>query len=79
MLDAVAQRVLEGVVRGVDGDSYEALAEGVTPDELRTLVEQIDALIRPYIAPTRTDAPDDSAIAELSLLAFPRPTFGASS
>jgi DNA-binding transcriptional ArsR family regulator len=47
----------------------------VTPDELRALLTDIDALIRPYIAPTRVDAPDDAAIASVSLLAYPRPTF----
>ena len=47
----------------------------VTPDELRTLIEQIDALVRPFIAPTRTDAPADAVIASLSTLAYPRPEF----
>jgi len=57
-------------------DAHMSYGLRVSPDELRTLVEQIDALVRPYIAATRGDAPDDSAIAELSVLAFPRPTFG---
>lgn len=59
-----------------DADAFANYGLRVTPDELRDLVEQIDALVRPYIAPTRTDAPAGSAIAELSLLAFRRPTFG---
>jgi hypothetical protein len=47
----------------------------VTPEELRAIVERIDAIVRPYIAATRSDAPDDAAIAHLSLLAFPRSGF----
>lgn len=41
--------------------------------ELSELGEQLDALIRPYIALTRTDAPADSAIVALSLSAFRHP------
>lgn len=64
---------IEGPWRGADAHANYGLR--VTPDELRSLVEQIDAIVRPYIAATRDDAPDDSALAALSLLAFPRPTF----
>lgn len=59
-----------------EADAFSNYGLRVTPEELRTLVEQIDALVRPYIAPTRADAPAGSAIAELSVLAFPRPAFG---
>ncbi|KHK98574.1 hypothetical protein LK09_06280 [Microbacterium mangrovi] len=59
-----------------EADAHLNYGVRVTPAELRALIEQIDALVRPYIAATRTDAPEDAAIAELSLLAFPRPTFG---
>jgi DNA-binding transcriptional ArsR family regulator len=45
----------------------------VTPDELRELGERLDALIRPYLAPTRTDAPAESDIVALHLNAFRHP------
>jgi len=47
----------------------------VTPTELRTILEQIDAIARPYIAAIRDDAPDGAAAATLSILAFPRVSF----
>ena len=59
--------------RGVEAHMTYGLR--VTPAELRTLLEKVDALVRPYIAPTRVDAPDGAAIASLSVLAYPRPTF----
>jgi DNA-binding transcriptional ArsR family regulator len=43
----------------------------ITPDELRVLGEQLDALIRPLIAAAREAAPG-SALVELDLFAFPR-------
>jgi DNA-binding transcriptional ArsR family regulator len=58
-------------------DAHMTYGLRVTPAELRSLVESIDALLRPYIAATRGDAPDGSAVAEVSVLAFPRPSFGA--
>ncbi|GAA3888034.1 helix-turn-helix domain-containing protein [Leifsonia kafniensis] len=48
----------------------------VTPDELRIITEQIDAVLRPFLAATRTDAPDGAGHAHVSLTAFPRPQFG---
>ncbi|WP_106814464.1 winged helix-turn-helix domain-containing protein [Microbacterium timonense] len=68
---------LEGAWRDVDAHAQYGLR--VTPSELRALVERIDALVRPYIAATRDDAPEDAAVANLSVLAFPRPTFGGPS
>ncbi|WP_349428056.1 helix-turn-helix domain-containing protein [Microbacterium sp. LWS13-1.2] len=65
---------IEGPWRDVDAHAQYGLQ--VSPDELRSIVERIDAIVRPYIAATRQDAPEDAAIANLSLLAFPRPTFG---
>jgi DNA-binding transcriptional ArsR family regulator len=62
--------------RGVEAHMTYGLR--VTPEELRSLLEALDALIRPYIAPVRTDAAEDAAIASLSVLAYPRPTFDAS-
>ena len=43
----------------------------ITPDELRVLGEQLDALIRPLIAAGREATPG-SALVELDLFAFPR-------
>lgn len=45
----------------------------ISPDELRALGERLDALIRPYIALTRDDAPSDSAVVALNLNAFLHP------
>ena len=59
-----------------EADAHMTYGLRVSADELRSLVTRIDALVRPYIAATRTDAPPGSAIAELSVLAFPRPAFG---
>lgn len=47
----------------------------LSPDELRVLLGEIDALVRPYIAATHANTPGDAAIASLSVLAYPRPTF----
>ena len=60
-----------------DADAQMSYGVRVTPDELRALVRRIDELVRPYIAATRTDAPDEASLAEISLLAFPRPGFGS--
>jgi DNA-binding transcriptional ArsR family regulator len=43
----------------------------MTPEELRTLTERLDALIRPFIAATRDDAPVDAEPVHLGLHAFP--------
>ena len=59
-----------------EADAHLTYGLRVTPAELRELVERIDGIVRPYIAATRDDAPTGAAIAELSILAFPRPTFG---
>ena len=65
---------IEGAWREVDAHAQYGLR--VSPDELRSIVERIDAIVRPYIAATRQDAPSDAAVANISLLAFPRPSFG---
>ena len=65
---------IEGAWRDVDAHAQYGLR--VSPAELQSIVERIDAIVRPYIAATRQDAPGDAAIANVSLLAFPRPTFG---
>ncbi|MGH1549158.1 hypothetical protein ACRAWB_08295 [Leifsonia poae] len=45
----------------------------LTPAELRELGERLDALIRPYIALTRGDAPEGSDVVALHLNAFRHP------
>lgn len=64
---------LDGAWRDVDAHAQYGLR--VTPDELRSIVERVDAIIRPYIAATRENAPADAAAAHVSLVAFPRPAF----
>src|SRR5262245_60951003 len=43
----------------------------MTPEELEALGERLDALIRPYLAPTRQDAPKGSALVHVGVHAFP--------
>lgn len=45
----------------------------LSPGELRELGEKLDALIRPYISLTRSDAPEDAAVVALNLNAFRHP------
>jgi DNA-binding transcriptional ArsR family regulator len=52
-------------------DVYRAYTLRLTPAELSQLSAKLDALIRPYIAATREDAPRGSALVELGLHAFP--------
>jgi DNA-binding transcriptional ArsR family regulator len=44
----------------------------VTPEELTGLVETIDALLRPYVSPIRTDAPEAARPVHVGLRAFLR-------
>jgi DNA-binding transcriptional ArsR family regulator len=45
----------------------------LTPEELTSLLERIDALIRPYVAPIRKDPPAGSRVVQVTLRAFPNP------
>jgi len=56
-------------------DAYASYGLRVTPAELHQIVEEIDAIVRPYIAATRDDPPADADVAHLAVLAFPRPRF----
>jgi DNA-binding transcriptional ArsR family regulator len=58
-------------------DVHNAYTLRVTPEELRRLGEQLDALIRPLIAATRDDAPDDADLVHLGLAGFPLTAFPA--
>lgn len=61
--------------QGADAHAHYGLR--VTPDELAQLTRRIDDILRPYIAPVRTDAPADAITVNLSLLALPKPPPGA--
>jgi DNA-binding transcriptional ArsR family regulator len=45
----------------------------LTPGELTALLDQLDAVIRPYARPIRTDAPQGSEVVHVSLRAFLNP------
>jgi hypothetical protein len=51
----------------------------VTPDELTGLLERIDAMVRPYVRPIRTGAPEGSDVVRVSLRAFLDPDSGPES
>jgi DNA-binding transcriptional ArsR family regulator len=53
-------------------DVYSTFTLRLDPNELRDLSAKLDALIRPYIAATREDAPRGSAVVHLGLQAFPK-------
>lgn len=53
-------------------DQCSAYTLRVTPDELSSLARQLDDLIRPLIAVNRDDPPDEAALVQLGLYAFPR-------
>jgi DNA-binding transcriptional ArsR family regulator len=55
-----------------DADLASSYGLRVSPGELKALGEQIDALIRPFIAAGRAAAPADAALVALDLFAFPR-------
>ncbi|MBA2553160.1 MAG: helix-turn-helix transcriptional regulator [Geodermatophilaceae bacterium] len=45
----------------------------LTPVELQALIGAVDALIRPYVRPIRSDAPESSAVVHVTLRAFLNP------
>jgi len=51
-------------------DFYGAYTLRLAPDELRELTGKLDALIRPYIAATREEAPEGSELVHLAVQAF---------
>lgn len=53
-------------------DAYAQYTLRVTPAELSDLVAGVDALLRPYLAATRTDRPRGGAQVHVGLQAFPR-------
>ncbi|GAA4534589.1 helix-turn-helix domain-containing protein [Amycolatopsis samaneae] len=67
-LDTVDE--LEPEWRDTSGLSTYALR--LTPAELAGLTDAIDALVRPYVATIRADAPEDARPVHVGLRAFPR-------
>ncbi|WP_353650893.1 helix-turn-helix domain-containing protein [Nakamurella sp. A5-74] len=57
----------------VDVAASNSYALRVTPGELTALIAEIDALIRPFVTPIRTDLPAGSEVAHLTLRAFLHP------
>ncbi len=55
-----------------EADQYAWYTLRVTPDELRRLAAQIDALVRPLIAANREQDSGAAELVDLSLYAFPR-------
>jgi DNA-binding transcriptional ArsR family regulator len=56
-------------------DAHITYGLSVTPAELRSIVDAIDAIVRPFIGATRDHSPDGAETAHLSITAFPRPHF----
>ena len=54
-----------------DAEQYGLYTLRLTPDELRTLGDRIDALIRPYIGATRDDAPAGAEAVHFGFHGFP--------
>lgn len=73
---AIAQRD-EQPVEWREASLLSGYALRMTPAELRELGERLDALIRPYIALTREDAPPGSDVVALHLNAFRHPDAAA--
>jgi DNA-binding transcriptional ArsR family regulator len=54
-------------------EAFNSYALRLTASELSQLVDEIDRLVRPFIAMTRAEAPADADVASLRLLAFRHP------
>ena len=59
-----------------DAVAFSTYALLVNPDELRQIIDAIDALVRPLRAAAREEAPQDARAVRLSLEAFPRTDLG---
>ena len=55
-----------------DADPMSAYSVRVTPAELKQLAGRLDALIRPLLAATREDAPQDAEVVHIGLTAIPQ-------
>lgn len=56
-----------------EAEAFNSYALRLTASELSQLVDEIDRLVRPFIAMTRAEAPTDAEVASLRLLAFRHP------
>lgn len=56
-----------------DVDAFATYTLRLSAEELRTLLRQLDDLIRPFIATTHDDQPSDAETVHLGVQAFPRP------
>ena len=56
-----------------EAEAFNSYALKLTASELSRLVDEIDRLVRPFIAMTRADVPGDAEVASLRLLAFRHP------
>ena len=56
-----------------EAEAFHSYALKLTASELSQLVDEIDRLVRPFIALTRAQAPADAGVASLRLLAFRHP------
>lgn len=56
-------------------ESHSTFGLALSPAELAEVIKRIDDIVRPYIQPTRTDAPADAEHVHLTLTAFPRLQF----
>jgi DNA-binding transcriptional ArsR family regulator len=56
-----------------EAEAFNSYALRLTASELSQLVDEIDRLVRPFIAMTRAKAPGDADVASLRLLAFRHP------
>ena len=56
-----------------EAEAFNSYGLRLTASELSQLVDQIDRLVRPFIAMTRAEAPEDAEVASLRLLAFRHP------
>lgn len=62
-----------------DTDVHASYGLALTPDELADVTRRIDEIVRPYLQPTRTDAPADAEHVHLAVTAFPRLGYGEQS
>ncbi len=73
----LTERFLDGVLALPDEwqDAAEFNTYGLAVDaaELRSITAEVDALLRPYLAATRSDPPADARTVHVTFHAFPRP------
>lgn len=70
-VDRLAETTESGAWR--EASTFSTYGLRVTADELAAIVKAIDGVVRPYLAPTRIDAPDDAEVVRITLQAFRHP------